>query len=142
MNTQSTSNPAASGGSRNESRERRALVRRAFAAEWQQAARARTVGDVDRAFAHLERAHILGQRMTVLHVRSHVGMLALGWSRRDRREVFGQLARIVAAALFSRWWVPEGNTGGADVSALQPMPVPEDIARVLRGDGAECERAS
>lgn len=109
-------------------------MRRAFAMEWQRATQAREAGDLDRAFAHLERAHILGQRATALHLRSHIGMLALARIRGDGREIVGQLVRIVAAALFSRLWVPDGNTGRAAVSALQPMPVPEDLARVLRGD--------
>lgn len=58
-------------------------------------------------------------------------MLKLGASGHDRREVLGQLSRIVAAAVFSRIWVPIGNTGRANVSALKPMPVPDDLRRVL-----------
>ncbi|GMV31458.1 MAG: hypothetical protein AMXMBFR59_35830 [Rhodanobacteraceae bacterium] len=103
----------------------------AFHAEWLAAATARSAGDHATAMRHLERAHILGQRRTALHVRSHVGMLALAWQRRDRREIIGQLARIAAAALFSRLWVPTGNTGGTDVSAFRRMPVPEDLREVL-----------
>jgi hypothetical protein len=61
----------------------------------------------------------------------HALMLRVGWARRDAREVAGQLARLVAAALMSKVWVPAGNTGGANVGALRPMPVPEDIARLL-----------
>lgn len=80
---------------------------------------------------HLERAHIIGQRRTLLHVRSHLGMFAAGWARRDRRELVGQIGRIVAAALLSRIWVPTGNTGGANVSALAPMPLPPDLAALL-----------
>jgi hypothetical protein len=106
-------------------------IDRAFRAEWNAAAAARDRGDLAAAFAHLERAHILGQRRTWLHLRSHVGMLSLAWQRRDRRELVGQLARIVAAALFSRLWVPEGNSGGANVSAFRAMPVPEDLREVL-----------
>jgi hypothetical protein len=33
--------------------------------------------------------------------------------------------------LFSRIWVPAGNTGGANVSALRRMPVPPDLERIL-----------
>lgn len=106
-------------------------LRAAFEHEWALAAAARAQGNLDLAFRHLERAHVLGQRSTRLHVRSHVGMLAVGWRRRDRREVFGQLTRIVAAALFSRLWVPVGNTGGANVSAVKPMPVPPDLQALL-----------
>lgn len=92
---------------------------------------ARDVGDFDAAFHHLERAHILGQRSTRLHVRSHVGMLGVARQRRDAREFAGQLTRIVAAAVFSRLWVPVGNTGGANVSATRPMPVPPDLQAIL-----------
>lgn len=101
--------------------------RRAFEDEWAKARSALRSGDLRQSFAHLERAHVLGQRSTRLHVRSHLAMLQVGWRRRDVREVTGQLFRIVAAALLSRVWVPEGNTGGADVSAMKPMPWPEDL---------------
>ncbi|MGB5104358.1 MAG: DUF3703 domain-containing protein, partial [Steroidobacteraceae bacterium] len=68
-----------------------AAVRDAFDREWRFAVAALDAGDLDGAFRHLERAHILGQRSTRLHVRSHVGMLGVGWRRRDAREVSGQL---------------------------------------------------
>ena len=103
----------------------------AFAQEWRLAHAARRAGDLDRAFHHLERAHILGQRPTWLHVKSHLGMLRVGWQRHDAREIVGQVARIAAAAMFSRIWVPLGNTGRAHVSATQPMPVPPDLQAVL-----------
>ncbi|MFY9315408.1 MAG: DUF3703 domain-containing protein [Burkholderiales bacterium] len=48
-----------------------------------------------------------------------------------QREMLGQLARIFAALLFSRVWVPVGTTGGANVSAFAPMPVPEDLRRLM-----------
>ena len=56
---------------------------------------------------------------------------------RDRREVFGQLKRMVAAAIFSRLWVPPGNTGRANVSAVEPMPIPDDLRRLLEASGPE-----
>lgn len=92
---------------------------------------ARADGDSNTAFRHLERAHILGQRLTGQHVRAHWRMLVLGYVLRDWREVRGQMTRIVAAALFSRIWVPLGNTGRANVSALQPMPVPDDLRALI-----------
>lgn len=106
-------------------------VRAAYATEMRLASDARRAGDLATAFAHLERAHILGQRRTWRHLRSHLGMLRIGWKRRDVREVAGQFARLVAAALFSRIWVPVGNTGGANVSAMRPMPVPDDLRRLI-----------
>ena len=69
--------------------------------------------------------------LSLAHVRVHWRMLRLGASVGDWREVLGQASRIAAAAIFSRIWVPIGNTGRADVSALKPMPVPEDLRAVL-----------
>ena len=106
-------------------------LRTAIRDEWEQARRATLAGEPDRAFSHLERAHVLSQRLTGLHVRTHLKMLAWGWRQRDSREVLGQLSRTVAAACFSRIWVPLGNTGGAKVSAFQPMAVPDDLKDFL-----------
>ena len=102
-------------------------VREAFDNEWRWATDAYVAGDFDTAFRHLERAHILGQRHTWLHKKSHVGMWHVGWKRRDLRELFGQSTRLFAALLFSRIWVPIGNTGGANVSAFKPMAIPADL---------------
>lgn len=106
--------------------------REAWESELQAAQRWLAAGDFASAFHHLERAHILGQRSTRAHVRVHWEMLRIGCSRSDWREVFGQISRLVAATLFSRLWVPEGNTGGANVSAFKPMPIPADLLRLLR----------
>lgn len=103
----------------------------AIASELVAADAARAANDVGNAFHHLERAHILSQRITWQHVRVHWRMLKLGAQARDSREVVGQLIRIVAAALFSRVWVPVGNTGRSNVSALKPMPVPDDLRVIL-----------
>lgn len=110
-------------------------LRAAYDAELAAARTATGGGDVEGAFHHLERAHILSQRYTAKHVHVHWLMLRLGASGGAWREVVGQASRIVAAALFSRIWVPTGNTGRANVSALKPMPIPDDLRSVLeRGD--------
>jgi hypothetical protein len=93
-------------------------------------------GEVEVAFHHLERAHILSQRHTSEHVHVHWFMLRLGASVGAWREVIGQSMRIVAAALFSRLWVPLGNTGRANVSAMKPMPVPADLRSALENRDA------
>ena len=85
------------------------------------------------ALAWLERAQILTQRRPWLHARSHWLMLRAGWQQGDLREVLGQMLRIPAALLFSRIWVPVGNTGRARVSAFQPMPMSEELRRLLEG---------
>lgn len=107
------------------------LWKLAFEVEMARAELAFAHGEFDACFKTLERAHILGQRSTRRHVRVHVWMLKVGRRRGDRREIFGQLKRIAAAAVFSRIWVPAGNTGGANVPATKPMPIPEDLRRIL-----------
>lgn len=81
----------------------------------------------DVCFTHLERAHALAQRSTARHCYVHGLMLVAGLRQRDYREVAGQIPRILASALFSRLWVPVGNTGRARISAFKPMPVPQDL---------------
>ncbi len=108
----------------------RAAYQESLAAARRQFAR----GDYRQAFSMLERAHILGQHYVWPHVWVHGWMLRVGWQLRQPREVLGQLLRIVAAAVFSRLWVPDGNTGGSNVSALRPMPIPEDLRALLDAD--------
>jgi Protein of unknown function (DUF3703) len=93
---------------------------------------ARETGDPTSEWHHLERAHILSQPRAVLHLRTHVAMLGAGIRRHDRREVVGQLLRLIVAgpgSLTGRY--PVGNTGGADVNALTPMPIPDDLVPFL-----------
>jgi hypothetical protein len=85
----------------------------------------------DLCFVHLERAHVLAQRMTVRHTYVHWLMLVAGMRSRDYREALGQVPRLLASVLFSRLWVPRGNTGRARVSALKPMPLPEDLRHLI-----------
>lgn len=82
-------------------------------------------------FAHLERAHVLSQRHTARHFYVHWRMLVAGLHQFDLREVAGQLPRMLASLLFSRIWVPAGNTGRARVSAFRPMPIPDDLRRLM-----------
>ena len=89
-------------------------------------------GDAHAAFAQLERAHVLGQTRFVPHLRVHLRMLRVGWRQRDGREVLGQLLRIalVPVGHLTRR-LPLGNTGGANVSAFRPMPVPPELQRLV-----------
>ena len=111
------------------------VLRSAYEAELTSAEAATAAREVDRAFDHLARAHILSQRYTMQHVYVHWLMLKLGASVSAWREVAGQASRIVAASIFSRIWVPPGNTGRANVSALKPMPIPEDLRAILEKSG-------
>jgi hypothetical protein len=107
------------------------LLREAFEAELKAAHAAAAASDALTAWSRLERAHILGQRSTHAHVRAHLEMLRFAWRRRDSREIVGQITRIIGASLFSRIWIPEGNTGGSNVSAFRSMPIPEDLQGLL-----------
>lgn len=109
----------------------RATILAAFQLEMQLAVDARNKNDLNLAFHHYERAHILSQRFTWPHIKSHFGMLRIGHRRNDWREIRGQCVRVIAALIFSKIWVPIGNTGGANVSAVKPMPIPEDLRKWL-----------
>jgi hypothetical protein len=103
-------------------------------AELDAAASAEAQGRFHTAFAHLERAHVLGQRATVEHVRVHWRMFRFALRNRFAGQAFGQAWRIMAAGLFTGvGLVPEGNTGGADVSGVRRMPVPQDLQQVIAG---------
>lgn len=104
------------------------MLHEAWAAERELAASARGGGDLPGEWQHLERAHILSQPMAGAHVRTHVAMLGSAFRRRDLHEVLGQVFRLMVAgpgSLTGRY--PVGNTGGADVSAFKPMPIPDDL---------------
>jgi arylesterase / paraoxonase len=56
-------------------------------------------------------------------------MLRMAIAAHDRHETAGQIQRLVGTPI--AWligWVPKGNSGGADVSPFQPMPLPADMA--------------
>jgi len=110
-------------------------LRAAFDAEVQFAQRALAEDNLGVAFAHFERAHILGQWYVTTHVLAHAGMLRIGWRRRDPREIIGQILRIAGGAIGSAIGrVPRGNTGGSRVSAFRELPIPSDLRQLLMLD--------
>jgi hypothetical protein len=63
-------------------------------------------------------------------------MLLWGLRRRSTQEVTGQLIRIVGAATKSAiGLVPHGNTGGANVNALRPMPIAPELQVLIDAAG-------
>ncbi len=117
----------------------RTALLEAWADERARAAAARRERDFPEEWRHLERAHILSQPLAVPHIRTHLDMLGYAVRRRDPRELGGQLLRLVLAgpgSLTGRY--PIGNTGGANVSAFRPMPIPDDLRPLLEaGTAAE-----
>ena len=85
---------------------------------------ARKNGLIDIEFSHLESAHVLGQESTYLHVKVHGLMLLWGWRNQQIKEVLGQALRILGAATKTAiGLVPEGNTGGVNVSPFKVLPI-------------------
>jgi hypothetical protein len=89
-------------------------------------------GDFTNAWYHLERSHIIGQSYPVEHTYSHWLMLKFGLMRKDTKEVFGQILRLIVGgwkSFINR--VPLGNTGGSNVPPLKRMPIPSDIKNLF-----------
>jgi len=113
----------------------KATLREAFSNEMNRASGCRATGDLDGAFRHLERTHVLGQAFVVPHTQSHLGMLRVGIARRDLQEILGQSFRMVAGIVGSALGtIPTGNTSGANVSAFERMETPPDLRSFLDED--------
>jgi Protein of unknown function (DUF3703) len=107
-------------------------IRPAIEHELERAQQLETTGELEQAFAHLERAHVLGQQDTYWHVRVHTKMLRLGAKMHDTREISGQFLRIVGAATKTPLGIyPTGNTGGANINPIKPLPIPKDLQRII-----------
>ncbi|AYF43626.1 hypothetical protein BALOs_0614 [Halobacteriovorax sp. BALOs_7] len=87
----------------------------------------------DQSFKNLERAHILGQQSLLPHLETHWWMFKIGVKQSNNKEIFGQALRIFACFPgYLLGWVPKGNTGGANISAVKPMPIPEEFSDLLK----------
>jgi hypothetical protein len=90
--------------------------------------------DLSEKWQLLAAAHVAGQSVFQLHAQTHQAMLALAWQHKNWQEVLGQILRLTLVPLgHATGRLPLGNPGTADVSALQPMPVPSAlITRIER----------
>jgi len=108
------------------------ILKKAFQNEMQIAKDFYLQGDWVKCFTHLERAHVLGQRHAIPHTINHWWMLKVGFKRRDHREIWGQIVRILVAGIGSVIGrAPIGNTGGANVPILKPLPIPADLQKIF-----------
>jgi len=90
-------------------------------------------GWLDRAWYHLERAHVLGQAWPMEHNRVHWLMLKFGFRIKSRREILGQIPRLILGGVKSFvGHIPLGNTGGANVPGLMPMPITGDLDVLMK----------
>lgn len=91
------------------------------------------LGNLQVAWRHLERAHILGQPWALEHTQVHWIMLGFGIKIKNSNEVLGQIPRLLVGGVKSFVGkIPVGNTGGADVPPLQPMEIPEDLKEIMK----------
>jgi hypothetical protein len=87
---------------------------------------------LESAFHHLERAHVLGQSVTLEHTRVHWLMLKFGWKKKDWHEIFGQWFRILGASTKTPFGIyPKGNTGGANINPFKSLPIFDDLQEML-----------
>ena len=89
-------------------------------------------GKLQECWRHCERAHIIGQRYPLQHSYVHWQMLKFGIKIKSTKEVLGQLKRLVFGGIKSFVGaIPIGNTGGANVTPLKPMEIPEDLQIII-----------
>jgi hypothetical protein len=97
-------------------------------------------GHQERAFEHLERAHVIGQTFVGAHAKAH--WLMLRWEIRRRRvaAAFGQAVRLVLGVIGSAIGiVPIGNTGGTDISMFKRLPIAPELQEIIDGSSSSPE---
>lgn len=89
-------------------------------------------GDLQTAWRHLERAHILGQAWPYEHTQTHWHMLLFAFRIKNTKEIIGQIPRLLVGGIKSFVGeIPLGNSGGANVPPLKPMEIPSDLQEIL-----------
>ena len=89
-------------------------------------------GDLNLAFHHLERAHVLGQASTYQHTRIHWRMFKLAIKQGSPREIWGQIVRLIGASTKTPLGIyPTGNTGGSNVWFFKSMSIPRDLQAII-----------
>jgi hypothetical protein len=104
-----------------------------FRKELQDARTAFTQNDLQQSWRYLERAHILGQPYPYHHTVVHRKMTVFGIKTKNYHEVMGQIPRLLMGGILSFFGkIPVGNTGGANVPALQHMEIPEELKQIIK----------
>lgn len=93
-------------------------------------------GDLSSAWSHLERAHVIGQAYPWPHTYVHWKMLQFGFSIKSWKEVLGQIPRLLVGSVKSFVGkIPVGNTGGANIPPLKPLPIDPEIMEMFEKAG-------
>ena len=91
--------------------------------------------NLNMAWYHLERAHIIAQKYPCEHTFVHWKMLQFGIKIKSTKEIVGQIPRLLVGGVKSFvGHIPVGNTGGANVPPLKVMEIPEDIKEILNSN--------
>ncbi len=89
-------------------------------------------GNLKTAWKHLERAHIIGQKYPYAHSYVHWKMLKFGFKIKNRKEILGQIPRLIFGGVKSFVGkIPVGNPGGANVPPLKSFPIEKEIQDIL-----------
>ncbi|TGN13346.1 DUF3703 domain-containing protein [Leptospira ilyithenensis] len=108
------------------------IIKEAFEKEMKTAKEFYFAKKWNEAFLHLEKAHVLGQRDAIPHTINHWWMLKVGIGKKDGKEILGQVARLLAAGIGSLLGrAPIGNTGGANIGIMTPLPISDDVAQIF-----------
>lgn len=95
-----------------------------------------SIGELNKAWDHLERAHIIGQQYPYQHTYVHFKMLQFGFRIKSSKEVLGQIPRLLVGGVKSFVGkIPVGNPGGSNVSPLQSFPIDKTIEDVFKKAG-------
>tara|TARA_R110002153_G_scaffold179494_4_gene332891 strand:- start:1813 stop:2196 length:384 start_codon:yes stop_codon:yes gene_type:complete len=93
-------------------------------------------GHLGKAWKHLENAHIIGQRYPYSHSSVHWEMLLFGIRIKSKKEIIGQIPRLVFGGVKSFVGkVPLGNPGGANVPALKSFPIEKSLQEIFKKSG-------
>ncbi|KPM49264.1 DUF3703 domain-containing protein [Jiulongibacter sediminis] len=89
-------------------------------------------GNLNQAWKHLERAHIIGQKYPYAHSYVHWKMLQFGFKIKSGKEILGQIPRLIFGGVKSFVGkIPVGNPGGANVPPLKPFPIEPELMSIF-----------
>ncbi|UXP32303.1 DUF3703 domain-containing protein [Reichenbachiella agarivorans] len=89
-------------------------------------------GALHRAWTHLERAHVIGQKYPYAHSYVHWEMLKFGFKIKSVKEILGQIPRLLVGGIKSFVGkVPVGNTGGSNVPPMKSLPISPEIQEIF-----------